>query len=100
MYFSRDALYQFIVEKSKNKVMAAGILSASVCIVTGIYLGIGAYFSSHFIFCSSINGIECGKMTVEEAENEMAENLLDYRLKLIERGGVIEVITGRQLGLT
>ena len=46
MYFSRDALYQFIVEKSKNKVMAAGILSASVCIVTGIYLGIGAYFSS------------------------------------------------------
>ena len=100
MYFSRDALYQFIVEKSKNKVMAAGILSASVCIVTGIYLGIGAYFSSHFIFCSSINGIECGKMTIEEAENEMAENLLDYRLELIERGGVIEVITGRQLGLT
>ena len=100
MYFSRDALYQFIIEKSKNKLVVKGFLSAGVCIVTGIYLGIGSYFSSHFIFCSTINGIECGKMTAQEAENEMAENLLDYRLELIERGGKREVITGRNLGLT
>lgn len=100
MYFSRDALYQFIIEKSKNRLVRNGILSAAVCVVTGIYLGIGSYFSSHFIFCSTINGIECGKMTAAEAENEMAENLLDYRLELIERGGRTEYITGRKLGLS
>ena len=76
-------------------VVAAVFVVALIC----IYLFGARHFSTHFFPGTTINGIDCGGMTVSEVKSLLQERIGEYRLELLERGGATEEITGEQLGM-
>lgn len=66
--------------------------------MAALYIGVGIYFGTHFMPGSVINGIDCSRKTVEEAEKLIAEKVQDYSITLAELNGVTETISGNQIG--
>lgn len=58
------------------------------------------YFNTRFFYGTTINGMSCEKMTVDEVKILLQENILEYTLTLHERDDKTEVITGFDLGMT
>lgn len=76
------------------------LISLAVLLIAmaALYIGVGIYFSTHFLPGSVINGIDCSRKTVEEAEKLIAEKVQDYSITLAELDGVTETISGNQIG--
>lgn len=92
-----------IKEKIKNIIRThkkgiKGIL-IFLCAVLVIYFLMVQFFRYHFYFGTKINGIDVSGKTLGDVKTVMASNLQDYRLKLKERGGKIEEIRGKDVGL-
>src|SRR5699024_10186306 len=82
-----------------KKVMIAVIVILFL-IVAGIY-GLGVYyFSGHFLPGSIINGLNCSYMTVDEAEELIAEEIGTYTITLHEMDGIDEKLVAADVGLT
>ncbi len=72
--------------RKKTGILLIIVLVLLIC-VTGVYLAIGAHYTTHFFRNTVINGIDVSECTAEEAEALIAEGADSYRL----------VITGREL---
>ncbi|MBS4536290.1 L,D-transpeptidase/peptidoglycan binding protein [Clostridium sp. D2Q-14] len=70
-----------------------------LCTLIIIYFGMVKYFMNHFYFGTKINGIDVSGQTVEEVKVVMSSQLKSYTLKLKERGGNIEEIKAKDIGL-
>ena len=75
--------------------IAAGCVAALVF----VYLGIAAYFSSHYLFSTEINGHDMTGKTVKQAEELLKEDIDEYVLELKEIDGSSETISGGEAGL-
>ena len=86
--------------RRKKFLIPIGILAVLLIALTGGYLGISSYFKTHFFPGTKINGIDCGRMTVEKVKEKIQEGLQEYTLTMQERGGSAEVLTADMLGIT
>ncbi|WP_040192600.1 L,D-transpeptidase family protein [Clostridium culturomicium] len=85
------------LRKGPNKKIILGIL-AGVCALLAIYLGIAFFFTNHFRYGTTINGVNASYKTVDEVKKEITAKANDYELKLVERDGKTEVIKGSDIG--
>ena len=79
----------------KPWIIAGSIIGALVV----IYLGIAAFFMSHFLVNTSINGKDFSGKTVADVEAYLKEQVADYELTILEQNNVSDVITGSEISL-
>lgn len=96
--YNRDAFTYKNMTLSKKKV-AIAIATLLGIILTIIYLIFSIYFQSHFLFGTTINGIDCSGKTVAQVEKLLEKNSRFYFLKLIERDNVVEHINAEDINL-
>jgi|GEM_PF-173930 len=84
----------------KKKRKKAGIIVGSIILALGLlYLGGVYFFTSHFIFNSTINGMNVALSNAEDAAALMDENIAQYTMTLVERNDQTETITPEQIDL-
>lgn len=64
-----------------------------------IYVLISLYFTKHSFFNTVINGVDVSLKAQEDTEDIIRSYVKDYKLKLVERNGEIEEITGQDIGM-
>lgn len=85
-------------QKNKGQKIVIGII-ISLCILLIVYVGMSIYFLNHFYFGSTIDCVSISGKTVKEAEKEMSSRLMNYTLKLKERGGRTEQIKAADIDM-
>ncbi len=65
--------------------------------VLGLYAAGAVYFDEHFFLHTQINGFDASRLTVEEVESIVADQIARYSLEVAERGGGSEVIPASQI---
>ena len=78
---------------SLRKKIAVGCGTAA-CVLAVAYIGIAQTYKTKFIEGTSINGIDAGKKTVSEVEDEIEKTVENYSLKLSFRDNRTETIDG------
>lgn len=63
------------------------------------YLGTAAFFMSHFLVNTSINGKDFSGKTVADVETYLKEQVADYELTVLEQNNVSDVISGSEISL-
>ena len=89
-------------EKSSSKKIGKKIIIAAVCavgILAAAYAGGVVYYQDHFFRGTTINGIGCSNMTIEEAKQKIMDKVSNYTYILKERGGKTESISGKDVEL-
>lgn len=81
----------------RSKVIPGAAIT--LCSLAAIYLGISFYSVNHFNLGTTINDINVGGKTVEEAEKQLSSQMETYALELVERGDTKEQIKGSDIGL-
>lgn len=86
--------------KKKSRKKKASIIAGSIIgIIVGVYTGFAVYFSSHFMFFTSINGNDFSLKSVAQVEEYMKQQVADYTLTLEESDGGSEQIVGTDISL-
>lgn len=78
--------------------MKKGILLA-VSLLVLLYLGISAFFLSHFMFRTSLNGAVISLMTVEEVEEVLRAQCDGYTLSVTGRGDLRTELLARDISM-
>ena len=87
--------------KKKKRRKVLGIIGGSVLgVVLAVYLGFAIFFSSHFYFHTTINGVDYSLQTVAKVEDTMTKEVGDYKLTLKESDGDVDVIDGKEIDLS
>ena len=88
-------------EKRKKRKKLLTVIGCSVAgAVAAVYLGFAFYFSSHFFFHTTINGMDQSLKTVEEMEQWMEQQVSVYKLTLEEVDGSHTEIDGKDIDLS
>lgn len=87
-----------IKEISKKHLMF-GIISCIAFILFVIYMGIAIFFKTHYLFGTTVNGINVSGKNVGEVENLITEEVNGYQIKIIPREGEEEVLKGEDIAL-
>lgn len=89
------------LEKKKKRRKVLGIIGGSVLgVILAVYLGFAIFFSSHFYFHTTINGVDYSLQTVAKVEDTMTKEVGDYKLTLKESDGDVDVIDGKEIDLS
>lgn len=83
----------FFSGMSLGKKIAMGC-GAAACVLAVAYIGVAQTYKTKFIEGTSINGIDAGKKTVSEVEDEIEKSVEDYSLKISFRDNRTETIDG------
>ena len=83
-----------------NKAKTLILLGITAAFVLIIYIMGVIHFHSHFFFGTTINGMNCERMSAEEVKSSIQDNISLYSLKLILRNDQSEIITAEELGMT
>lgn len=87
--------------KKKKRRKVLGIIGGSVMgVILAVYLGFAIFFSSHFYFHTTINGVDYSLQTVAKVEDTMTKEVGDYQLTLKESDGDVDVIDGKEIDLS
>lgn len=87
--------------KKKKRRKVLGIIGGSVLgVILAVYLGFAIFFSSHFYFHTTINGVDYSLQTVAKVEDTMTKEVGDYKLTLKESDGDVDVIDGKEIDLS
>ena len=87
--------------KKKKRRKVLGIIGSSVLgVILAVYLGFAIFFSSHFYFHTTINGVDYSLQTVAKVEDTMTKEVGDYKLTLKESDGDVDVIDGKEIDLS
>ena len=65
-----------------------------------IYLGVAAFFMSHFLINTTVNGKDFSGKTVNDVEEYLKNQVADYELTVLEQNNISDVITGSDISLT
>ena len=86
-------------EKKKNKIKKIVILIILMIFVIGccVYAGISYYYSYHFFFGTTINGIDSSNKTAYEVEQEIAGKKDNYTIQVRARMQDPQAITGKDI---
>ena len=82
---------------SKNLVGMILLLILLILIMAGIYVFGVRHFTTHFFPNTTINGVQVGGMTADDAKYAIQNRIRDYALTVVERNGITETITGDQI---
>lgn len=75
------------------------VLAVIVTVLAAAYIGMAAFFQSHFCFGTTIDGIAVGGCSTAKVEKLITEEIEGYVLTLIEREEQTETITGSAIGV-
>lgn len=86
-------------EKKKNKIKKIVILIILMIFVIGccMYAGISYYYSYHFFYGTTINGIDSSNKTAYEVEQEIAGKKENYTIQVRARMQDPQAITGKDI---
>ena len=86
-------------EKKKNKIKKIVILMILMLFVIGccMYAGISYYYSYHFFYGTTINGIDSSNKTAYEVEQEIARKKDNYTIQVRARMQDPQAITGKDI---
>lgn len=90
------------MKKLKNltkKQLILVITGTVLFVLLGVYLGFAAFFSSHFLFGTTINGVKASGKTVKAVERLITEEINGYEIKIQPREGKEEKIGGAEIKL-
>lgn len=79
----------------KPWIIAGSIVGALVV----IYLGVAAFFMSHFLVNTTVNGKDFSGKTAADVEEYLKEQVADYRLTILEQNNASDVIAGTEISL-
>ena len=82
---------------NKNMFIIAGV---SIISFAAIYLLLVVYFNSHFLFRTSINGINVGGKSVKSVEKIMSRKAQEYSLTIEGRNNATEEIVGADIDVS
>ena len=85
--------------KHKFRKKLAIILGSIFGVLAVVYLGFAFFFSSHFMFFTTINGTDVTLKSVSQVEEYMRQQVADYTLTLEESDGDTEEISGSDISL-
>lgn len=85
--------------KHKFRKKLAIILGSIFGVLVVVYLGFAFFFSSHFMFFTTINGTDVTLKSVSQVEEYMRQQVADYTLTLEESDGDTEEISGSDISL-
>lgn len=90
----------FVIQKTKIK----WPVWTKVCVITlsvlFIIYGIGiVYFTDHFMWNTTLNGLNVSMLSEQQAKNRLDTMLTEYRLEILPRDGKPEYIEGSEIGL-
>ena len=80
----------------RRKRILIGVLSF-IGVIAAAYLGVSAFFSSHFYYNTNINGADFSLKTVSQVQDYMEGEVAGYSLTLDEQGGKKETIQGTDI---
>jgi hypothetical protein len=86
--------------KSRRKVLYIGAAAMVLAVVLVVFFTIANSYRGRFLNHTTINGVNCSGKTVEEVNSALNEQAQNYSLKLKEREGQEETITGKEINLT
>lgn len=84
---------------SKKLQIITIIAAIALLFVLVIYAVICAYFKDHFLFGTTVNGINVSLKSVSQVEKMISDELLGYSIKIVERDGYVEEIYGKDIGI-
>lgn len=82
----------------RRKRILIGIFSF-IGVIAAAYLGVSAFFNSHFYYNTNINGTDFSLKTVSQVQDYMEGEVAGYSLTLDEQGGKKETIQGTDISL-
>lgn len=85
--------------KHKFRKKLAIILGSIFGVLVVVYFGFAFFFSSHFMFFTTINGTDVTLKSVSQVEEYMRQQVADYTLTLEESDGDTEEISGSDISL-
>lgn len=87
--------------QNNDKLKIITIISAIVvlCILV-VYAVICSYFKEHFLFGTTVNGINVSLKSVSQVEEIISEELLGYSITIVERDNNVEEIFGKDIGIS
>ena len=99
--FSEDEIDEEKLAKKKKRPKVLGIIGGSVLgVILAVYFGFAIFFSSHFYFHTTINGVDYSLQSVSKVEDAMTQEVGVYKLSLKEADGDVDVIDGQQIDLS
>jgi hypothetical protein len=69
------------------------------CVLILLYLLVSIYFTRHFFFHTTINGVNVSLKSYKDVEEDFQKYINNYKLLLQERNGETEVITGQEIDM-
>ncbi len=88
------------MSKNKKGSKAGLILAVIITILAVAYLGVSFYFTKHFLFNTYVNDIFAYKMTANDIEKAVTDELKKYSLTINSRGGLTDSITSDDISLS
>lgn len=96
--FSSKPASRLNIFKGKKKILI--ITGSSILgVLLLFYIGFAIYFSSHFFYGTTINGLNCNGKTVNAAKDSIQKYLDTYILTIEERGSKTETLKSSDFGL-
>ena len=80
----------------RKPLIIAGSIAGALLV---IYLGVSAFFISHFYINTSINGKDFSAATAADVEEYLRSQVDGYELTLVEKDGMTDVIKGSDISL-
>lgn len=84
-----------MIKNKKFLIVAGSVILGLIA----IYLGLSFYFTSHFFFRTTINGIDVSGKNIEKAKDTIQHTMDNYELVITERDGSSESILGKDFSL-
>ena len=69
-----------------------------VFLLLALYVFVSVYYSGHFYPGTWINGVNCSNESVSQAMKKLEEHRSNYTLRIMERGGKTEILSGEDIG--
>lgn len=87
------------VEPASGKRRAI-VAAAIVAVCAAVYFGLAAFFHTHFLPNTFIDGINCSMRSQEDATKLVKDYIDNYELTVTEREGGVETISGKAIGMS
>ena len=90
----------YVIPKEKFKWPTWAKVSAIVVLVVLILYGGGAiYFTNHFMWNTTLNGLDVSMLSGAQAQDRLDTMLKEYKLEIFQRDGDSEFIAGSEIDL-
>lgn len=86
-------------KKKSSKLKIALVLSIFIFFTGCIYMVIAFHYKTHFLPGTTINGMNCEGLSVEDVKEKLQQSISDYKLSIFTSEGAEEILTGDMLGL-